>query len=113
MKVSIVLNFEVAQPEGLAQLLLQIDPPNLPGFIDGASVLVDHQHDALNLWLSDEQGARSPESIVAQLRRYLERFDGDTGVVTHSQRVTLDALRRIVDGGAVAWAPSDSKPAGS
>lgn len=44
---------------------------------------------------------------LKQIERYLERF-GPYDM--HSQRVMAEALREIIAGEKVAWAPSDDKP---
>lgn len=56
-----------------------------------------------------DQTASKDSEIVRNMRRYLERYEGGTGVVSHSQAVTVEAMQGIVDGGQVAWAPSDRK----
>lgn len=54
----------------------------------------------------DPQGA-ADAAILAQLRRYLERYEGGRGG-TVGQLAVVEAVTNIINGGQVAWAPSDS-----
>lgn len=47
--------------------------------------------------------------VVENMRRYLERFDGGRGTVSHSQQVTVESMIRIVEGSEVSWAPSQER----
>lgn len=51
MKLSIVLNFDVPTPEAAAEILLAIDPPKLPYFVDSTRVVPDPFATDLETWL--------------------------------------------------------------
>ena len=54
---------------------------------------------------TDEPNASESAPVVAQLRRYLERYEGGGG--TRGQMAVVDAIEGILDGEQVEWSPRD------
>jgi hypothetical protein len=54
MRVMVVIEFNVPTVEAIADVLLAIDPPNLPYFVDGVRVVPGPFADELVEWLDEE-----------------------------------------------------------
>lgn len=103
MRVSIVLNFDVPNPEAVPGILTAIDPPRLPHFVDETNVVPEPFSLELAAWLSatdadplDRNLARL-EALTRDFDHYANHGDPNHGAdqfcrVIHGHLVSLYLL---------------------
>jgi hypothetical protein len=88
MRISVVLNFDVPTPEKAAEVLLAIDPPKLPYFVDESHVVPEPFSIELAAWLSStepdplDRNLARLEALVRDFDHYANHGDPNHGADT-------------------------------